>query len=74
MEKEYMEVFKVNIAYVIGIGDSGMREMVLDDGSVDKIDLHLHIELSGGHKLLLTDQQRFYIKGNDLIIEGLKEV
>jgi len=74
VEYRYVEVFRINLAYIIELGDSGLHARICEDGTVENEDLRLHIELSGGHKLLLMDSQRFYTKGNNLIIEDLKEV
>lgn len=74
MEQHYREIFRIDRAYVIGFGDSGMSETVWADGTVDKDDLRLSFELSGGHKFLLTGKQRFYFEDGYLIIEDLFEV
>lgn len=73
-EYKYVEVFRIDKAYVVGLTDGGFTEYHHSDGHVEKEDLRLAFELSGGHKMLLTGNQRFYFNDGFLVIEDLVEI
>jgi len=50
------------------VGDSGMFEKVTEDGTVDKDDLRIHLELSGGMFLLLSINSRMVMLENGNIL------
>ena len=72
--KQYAKVLDIDMAYVCGITDAGFTEYHDTDDFVEKDDLRLCIELSGGHVFMLTGRQRFYISEGRLYIEDLIEV
>ena len=52
------------------VGDSGMFEKVTEDGTVDKDDLRIHLELSGGMFLLLSINSRMVMLENgDILLQ-----
>lgn len=60
--------------YICGPSDQGMTHWVSDDGDTGGDDLHLVIELSAGHFLLLMERDRmFFNEDNDLVIERLMD-
>ena len=70
--KKYVRVLAIDMAYVLGISNAGLYEIIHDDGTVEKDDLRLSIDLSAGHSILLMEHQRFYVYARQLIIEDLE--
>jgi len=70
--KTWLTMYRIPGYLVQGFGDSGTSETVFDDGAEEKDDLRVHLELSGGVKVLLSGQLRIIINADgDVFIEKL---
>ena len=69
----WKRIFKIPSYLVLDIGDSGIWECYDHEGNFqDSDDLRIHIEVSGGHHILIPPASRIVIEDNgDLGIEIL---
>jgi len=79
MEKQWYPVYAIPAYLIQNFGDSGLIECHHsnnDDSKkieVEKDDLRITVELSGGIKILLNENCRVILNENELVVEYLKQ-
>lgn len=68
--RQFKPIVHIPTYLILGIGDDGISNIELDDGSTEKDDLRVCITLSGGTDVLLDDC-RMIVSATGITIESL---